>query len=163
MLIEGMAAHGLWFAEAPVRTEDIAGLEKVSKATTTPTAVGEEWRTHYDMLHRVERCDIAIVQPEMGHKGITNFMRIGELAHAHGIDVIPHATIGSGIFLAASIQASSALKATTFHEFQHSIFEPNRRLLKGDMDCHSGAYVPPTGHGLGVELSEEAIGLLKPL
>ncbi|MEE2944799.1 MAG: mandelate racemase/muconate lactonizing enzyme family protein [Pseudomonadota bacterium] len=162
-LIEGMAAHGLWFAEAPVRTEDIAGLEKVSKATKTPTAVGEEWRTHFDMQHRVERCDIAIVQPEMGHKGITNFVRIGELAHAHRIDVIPHATIGSGIFLAASIQASSALEATTFHEFQHSIFEPNRRLLKGDMDCQNGAYVPPTGHGLGVELSEEAIALLKPL
>lgn len=162
-LIDGMAPHGLWFAEAPVRTEDIAALQAVSTATRTPIAVGEEWRTHFDMLHRIDRCDIAIVQPEMGHKGITNFMRIGALAEEHGIDVIPHATIGTGIFLAASLQASSALAMTTCHEFQHSIFEPNRRLSVGDMDCKDGFYHPPTGAGLGIVPSEEALRLLKPL
>ena len=162
-LIRAMQPHGLWFAEAPVRTEDIAGLEAVCRYADTPIAVGEEWRTHYDMLHRIGRCAIAIVQPEMGHKGITNFMRIGRLAEQHGIEVIPHATIGAGIFLAASLQASSVLPAVTAHEFQHSIFEPNRRLILGDMDCASGRYTPPSGPGLGVEPSEEALGLLQPL
>ncbi len=162
-LISGMSAHNLWFAEAPVRTEEIASLEKVSHATNCLIAVGEEWRTHYDMLHRIERCKIAIVQPEMGHKGITNFMRIGALAEERGIDVIPHATIGAGIFLAASIQASRALKMTKFHEFQHSIFEPNRRLLVGEMDCKKGFYDPPTGFGLGVEPSPEALSVMESL
>ncbi|MES0883894.1 mandelate racemase/muconate lactonizing enzyme family protein [Roseibium sp. SCP14] len=162
-LIRAMEPHGLWFAEAPVRTEDIAALERVSRASNSSIAVGEEWRTHFDMLHRIERCNIAIVQPEMGHKGITNFMRIGRLAEQHEIDVIPHATIGSGIFLAASLQASSALAMTRYHEFQHSIFEPNRRLLSGNMDCREGYYTPSSGPGLGVELSEEAVNLLKPL
>ena len=162
-LIEGMGAHGLWFAEAPVRTEEISALATVCASASVPIAVGEEWRTHYDMLHRIERCDIAIVQPEMGHKGITNFMRIGALAEEHGIDMIPHATIGAGIFLAASLQASSALKATTFHEFQHSVFEPNRRLLVGDLECEHGFYTPPSGVGLGVEPSPEALNLLRPL
>ncbi len=162
-IIKSMEPYKLWFAEAPVRTEEIAALAEVSQATKTPIAVGEEWRTHFDMIHRISQCKIAIVQPEMGHKGITNFMRIGQLAEAYGIDVIPHATIGTGIFLAASLQASSALKATTYHEFQHSIFEPNRQLLIGDMDCAAGFYTPPSGPGLGVELSEEAIGLLKRL
>ena len=162
-LIQGMEPHNLWFAEAPVRTEDIAALAQVSKSCSAPIAVGEEWRTHFDMLHRIERCEIAIVQPEMGHKGITNFMRIGALAEEHGIDVIPHATIGAGIFLAASLQASSALAMTKFHEFQHSIFEPNRRLLTGDMECENGYYTPASGHGLGVEPSQEALDLLKPL
>jgi galactonate dehydratase len=146
-----------------VRTEDIAGLEAVCRCSDVPVAVGEEWRTHYDMLHRIGHCAIAIVQPEMGHKGITNFMRIGHLAEQHGIEVIPHATIGAGIFLAASLQASAALPAVSAHEFQHSIFEPNRRLTLGDMDCASGRYSPPDGPGLGVEPSEEALGLLIPL
>jgi galactonate dehydratase len=162
-LISAMEPHGLWFAEAPVRTEDISGLEKVSKQTSIPIAVGEEWRTEHDMMHRIERCNISIVQPEMGHKGITNFMRIGALAAAHNIQVIPHATVGTGIFLSASLQASAALTAVTCHEFQHSIFEPNRRLLTGDMDCRSGQYVLPTGPGLGVELSPEALALLQPI
>lgn len=162
-LIAAMQPHGLWFAEAPVRTEDIAALEAVSKSTDARIAVGEEWRTPFDMLHRVDRCRIAAVQPEMGHKGITNFVRIGRLAAERGIDLIPHATIGTGIFLAASLQASSALSATRYHEFQHSIFEPNRRLLIGDMDCSAGFYAPPTGAGLGVEPSEQATRLLKPI
>ncbi|MGI9506545.1 MAG: mandelate racemase/muconate lactonizing enzyme family protein [Geminicoccaceae bacterium] len=163
LLIRAMEHHGLWFAEAPVRTEDIAGLEAVSRYADSPIAVGEEWRTHYDMLHRIGRCAIAIVQPEMGHKGITNFMRIGRLAEQHGIEVIPHATISTGIFLAASLQASVVLPAVSAHEFQHSIFEPNRRLILGDMDCASGRYTPPSGPGLGVEPSEEALELMKPL
>tara|TARA_R110002124_G_scaffold72441_3_gene193779 strand:+ start:1234 stop:2403 length:1170 start_codon:yes stop_codon:yes gene_type:complete len=162
-LIAAMQPYGLWFAEAPVRTEDISGLEKVTNASATPIAVGEEWRTEHDFIQRVERCKIAIVQPEMGHKGITNFMRIGAVAAAHSIEIIPHATIGTGVFLAASLQASSALSGVTCHEFQHSIFEPNRRLLVGDMDCENGAYTLPTGNGLGVELSSEALELLQPI
>lgn len=96
-----------------------------------------------------------------GHKGITNFIRIGVLAAEHGIDVIPHATVGAGIFLAASLQASSTLPTLNSHEFQHSIFEPNRRLLTGDMDCREGRYYLPAGPGLGVKPSEAALALLE--
>ncbi len=159
--IRAMEPHGLWFAEAPVRTEDIAGLGTVCAAVETPIAVGEEWRTHWDLLQRIDRCRITIVQPEMGHKGITNFMRIGRLADQHGLKIIPHATIGAGIFLAASLQASTALPAVVAHEFQHSIFEPNRRLLRGEMECAEGRYTPPGGPGLGVEPSKEALSLLR--
>lgn len=160
-LIRAMEPHGLWFAEAPVRTEDLDGLAKVAASVSSAIAVGEEWRTVHDMVPRVARQAVAIVQPEMGHKGITEFMRIGEYAHAHHIRVIPHATIGAGIFLAASLQASAALANVDCHEFQHSIFEPNRRLLAGDMDCVEGRYVLPTGPGLGVEPSREALRLLQ--
>jgi L-alanine-DL-glutamate epimerase-like enolase superfamily enzyme len=160
-LIAAMEPHGLWFAEAPVRTEDIAALAQVCSASRTPIAVGEEWRTEWDLIHRMDRCRIAIVQPEMGHKGITNFLRIGRLAAAQGIDVIPHATIGSGIFLAASLQASACLPSLRAHEYQHSIFEPNRRLLTGNMECREGYYTLPDGEGLGVQPSDMALQLLQ--
>jgi galactonate dehydratase len=162
-LIKEMEPHGLWFAEAPVRTEDIAALAQVCAESPVLIAVGEEWRTDWDMRHRIERCRIGIVQPEMGHKGITNFMRIGRLAAQHEIDVIPHATIGTGIFLAASLHAGTALPTLRYHEFQHSIFEPNRRLLEGGMDCAEGFYSLPSGNGLGVRPSEEALRLMQPI
>ncbi len=160
-LIAAMEPHGLWFAEAPVRTEDIAALAQVCAASRTPIAVGEEWRTEWDLIHRMDRCRIAIVQPEMGHKGITNFLRIGRLAAGQGMEVIPHATIGAGIFLAASLHASACLPTLRAHEFQHSIFEPNRRLLTGGMECRDGHYSLPEGDGLGVSLSDEALRLLQ--
>jgi galactonate dehydratase len=160
-LIRAMEPYGLWFAEAPVNPEDIAGLAEVARTVATPIAAGEEWRTAYDALLRLERRACAILQPEMGHKGVTEFMRICGLAQAHSLEVIPHATIGIGIFLAASLQASAAAAAVTCHEFQHSIFEPNRRLLKGGMDCREGRYILPEGAGHGVEPSEEALSLIE--
>jgi len=162
-IIRDMEPHGLWFAEAPVRTEDIAALETVCKFSSTPIAVGEEWRTDWDLLQRIGRCDIAIIQPEMGHTGITNFVRLAGLAEQHALEVIPHATIGSGLFLAASLQTSAALAAVSGHEFQHSIFEPNRRLVRGGMDCAEGRYTPPDGPGIGVTPSDEALSLLQPI
>lgn len=162
-LIQGMAPFDIWFAEAPVCTEDIAALEKVTRLCNQKIAVGEEWRTVWDMKQRIDRCPISIVQPEMGHKGVTSFMRIGALAAERGIQVIPHATIGAGIFLAASLQASAALPAVSSHEFQHSVFEPNRKLLKKSLECNQGAYLLPPGYGLGVEFTEETLSLLQPL
>jgi L-alanine-DL-glutamate epimerase-like enolase superfamily enzyme len=161
--IRAMEPHGLWFAEAPVKPEDLDGLSLVASKVSTPVAAGEEWRTVYDLVPRAARRACAIVQPEMGHKGVTEFMRIGLYAQAHHLRVIPHATIGIGLFLAASLHASSALAAVECHEFQHSIFEPNRRLLQGDMDCSQGFYRLPSGPGLGVEPSQEALKLLKRL
>jgi len=160
-LIRAMEPHGLWFAEAPVRTEDLDGLVHVAHSAAVPIAVGEEWRTVHDAVLRIDRRGCAIVQPEMGHTGVTEFMRIAQYAAAHHLAVIPHATIGIGLFLAASLQASAAALAVVAHEFQHSIFEPNRRLLLGDMECKAGFYTPPSGHGLGVEPSEEALALLE--
>ena len=90
----------------------------------------------------------------MGHTGITQFMRIGRYAEAHHLRIIPHATIGSGIFLAASLQASAALRNVCSHEFQHSIFFPLRHFTGDALICENGAYTVLDTPGLGVEPSD---------
>ncbi|MEM9417525.1 MAG: mandelate racemase/muconate lactonizing enzyme family protein [Planctomycetota bacterium] len=162
-LIRAMEPYGLWFAEAPVLTEDIDGLAAVAKAIDTPVAVGEEWRTDHDLRQRLGRCPIAIVQPEMGHTGITNFLRLGRLAAEHDLVMLPHATIGAGIFLAASLHATAALDAVAGHEFQHTVFLSNREMIDSDMACDHGYYRLPTGLGLGVTPSKAALDLLRRL
>lgn len=160
-LIRAMEPHGLWFAEAPVDPEDIDGLADVAAGVATPVAAGEEWRTAYDAQARLARRACAILQPEMGHKGITEFMRIASLAQVHHLEIIPHATIGIGIFLAASLHASAAAAAVTAHEFQHSIVEPNARYLEGSITCTGGQYTLPSGAGLGVRPSAAAMRILE--
>ncbi|MCW4461194.1 mandelate racemase/muconate lactonizing enzyme family protein [Sphingomonas sp. BT-65] len=153
-LIRRLERHDLAFAEAPLKTEDVAGLAYVARSVTTPIAAGEEWRTVYDAEPRLTAGAVAIVQPEMGHTGITQFMRIAQLASAHHIPTIPHATIGTGIFLAASLQASAAILDLPMHEYQHSIFDRNAALLDGALACEAGAYRLPEGPGLGVAPGE---------
>lgn len=153
-LIRRLEPYGLAFAEAPCKPEDVAGLADVARRVGVPIAAGEEWRTVFDARPRLESRGVSIVQPEMGHTGVTQFMRIARLAEAHHGKVMPHATIGAGIFMAASLQASAAILELPWHEYQHSIFDRNLQFMTTDMTCSAGAYRLPTGAGLGVEPSE---------
>jgi galactonate dehydratase len=139
-----------FFLEAPVKPEDVAGLAQVCEESAVPIAGGEEWATSYEAQLRLSSCKVRYVQPEMAHTGITQFCRIAALAQQHGAMLAPHATIGVGIFLAASLQASAPVGKLWRHEWQHSIFERNLALLDTDMACADGVYRLPTGPGLGV-------------
>jgi L-alanine-DL-glutamate epimerase-like enolase superfamily enzyme len=159
--IRAMEPHGLWFAEAPIVTEDMQGLAKIAQSVNTPIAVGEEWRTLYDANYRFDLNAVHIVQPEMGHTGITEFVRIAREAHSRGIVLLPHATIGSGIFLAASLQAGLAMEGLIGHEFQHSIFNRNTGLITEGLECSEGAYAVADSPGIGIEPTDELISQLE--
>jgi galactonate dehydratase len=164
-LIRRLEPHRLAFAEAPCPPEDIAGTAEVARGVGVPIALGEELRTVFEWQQRLAARCFGIGQPEMGRTGITEFARIGALCHAQNIAVMPHATIGVGLFMAASLQASSALQRLPWHEYQHSIFDPNLRLTKPTgtrhMGCESGFYTLPDGPGLGVEPSAAMLDLLR--
>ena len=160
--IKAMEPYGLWFAEAPIATEDIEGLSRVAASSKTPIAVGEEWRTLFDAKLRFHANAVHIVQPEMGHTGITEFVRIARAAHARGIPLLPHATIGTGIFLAASLQAGLAMEGLIGHEFQHSIFNSNTGLITQGLKCSHGVYRVTDSPGIGVEPTEMMISQLEP-
>ena len=116
-----------------------------------PLALGEEWRTVYEVRPRLERRAMSIIQPEMGHTGISQFMQIGRLANAFHVKVIPHASIGIGIFQAASLHAAAALPNCPMHEYQHSVFDRNLQFVTTTMRCENGAFSLPQGAGLGIE------------
>ncbi len=159
--IEAMEAYGLWFAEAPVKPEDIEGLAKVAQSVRTPVGTGEEWRTVYEARLRFDADALQIVQPEMGHTGVTEFVRICQAAHARGIAIIPHATVGAGIFLAASLQASLTLEGILGHEYQPSIFNRNTGLITHGIECREGVYRVADGPGIGVEPTETALSQME--
>lgn len=149
-LIERLATYRPVFVEAPVKPEDMAGLEAVARGSAVPIAGGEEWSTEHQALHRLERGAVAVIQPEMAHTGVTQFLRIARLADKHDVAIAPHATVGTGLFLAASLHASLVVPRLWRHEWQHSIFERNLALLDGDMACDAEGYAAPSGVGLGV-------------
>ncbi|PRY22261.1 galactonate dehydratase [Aliiruegeria haliotis] len=154
-LIRRLEQYNLYFAEAPCQPEDLEGQKRVSEGIGVPLALGEEWRTVYEYRPRLEARCMGIIQPEIGHTGITPFIQIGHMAQAFHIKIIPHASISVGIFMAASLQATSALQRVPYHEYQHSIFDRNLGFTTGDMACEAGHYTVPTGPGLGVEPTEE--------
>lgn len=150
-LIDELAAFAPYFVEAPCASEDLEGQARVGARARVPVALGEEWRSVHEALPRMERRAMSIVQPEMGHTGISQFMQIARLAQAFHMKVIPHASIGVGIYQAASLHASAALPNVPMHEYQHSVFDRNLHYVNTTMRCERGAFVLPEGPGLGIE------------
>lgn len=148
-MIAALAPYRPYFVEAPVKPEDQVGLARVARESRVPIAAGEEWYTAYEVRNRLAAGPIAVLQPEMGHTGITQFRRIAAVAAEQGSAIAPHATVGTGLFLAASLQVSATLPHLWKHEWQHSVFARNLRLLDSDMGYADGAYVLPTAPGLG--------------
>jgi galactonate dehydratase len=164
-LIRRLEPHGLAFAEAPCAPEDIEGIAQVARAVSVPVALGEELRTVFEWQPRFAARCMGIGQPEIARTGITNFARIGTLCQSNHVAVMPHATIGVGLFMAASLQVSATLPNLPWHEYQHSIFDPNLRLTQPTgtrhMACEAGFYTLPDGPGLGVEPGPEMLALLR--
>ena len=150
-LIEALEAWNPYFAEAPCAPEDIDGQAEIAGRVVVPIAGGEEWSTIYQLRPRLARRCVSIVQPEVAHTGLSQFVAIGRLAAEHGVCVIPHATIGVGIFHAASLHGAASLADIPYHEHQHSIFDANLRFVQTRMRCTKGFFELPDGPGLGVE------------
>ena len=152
-LIEQLAPWQPWFVEAPCAPEDADAqgelAARVAAGCGVPIALGEEWHNLHVALPRLRRRALQIIQPEVAHTGLSQFMAIGQAARARGLAIIPHATIGTGVFMAASLHGAAALGAS-MHEYQHSVFDRNLGLLDTTMGCAAGSYVLPKGCGLGV-------------
>ena len=150
------------FVEAPCAPEDAEGQAQVGARVRVPLALGEEWHTLYEYRSRMERRGMSIVQPEMGHTGLSQFIQIGRMAQAFHMRVMPHASIGLGIFQAASLHAAAALPNCPMHEYQHSVFDRNLRFVRTRMRCADGHFELPEGPGLGIEPDDSVWQYLQP-
>jgi L-alanine-DL-glutamate epimerase-like enolase superfamily enzyme len=160
-LIAQLEPYRPYFVEAPCQPEDIEGQAQVGAAIRVPLALGEEWRTVYEVRPRLERRAMSILQPEIGHTGISQFMQIARMANAFHVKVIPHASIGIGIFQAASLHAAAALPNCPMHEYQHSVFDRNLAYVHTTMRCENGAFTLPQGPGLGIEPHDDVWQFLR--
>jgi L-alanine-DL-glutamate epimerase-like enolase superfamily enzyme len=160
-LIDQLAKFDLWFVEAPVASEDLQALTAVIRSSPVPIGVGEEWRNEFEARQRFIDCGPSIVQPEMGHTGISQFAKIVQVARAHDASVIPHATIGTGTFLTASLHASAAFPEIVGHEYQPSIISAVEGLVTGVPDCRNGEYCLVRGPGLGINPTKKLLSSLQ--
>jgi L-alanine-DL-glutamate epimerase-like enolase superfamily enzyme len=150
-LIRALEPYGPYFVEAPCAPEDIDAEADIAANVTAPIAGGEEWSTIFQARPRLVHQCVSVIQPEVAHTGLSQMMAIGRLAGEQGIKVIPHATIGVGIFHAASLHGAACLPDVPYHEHQHSIFDANLRFVETRMRCVDGSFELPAGPGLGVE------------
>ena len=154
---KALAAAGAMLFEAPCESEDIEGQSRICQAVPCNVAIGEELQTCHLYLPRFLKKAIDVSQPEMGRTGITEFINICSLSNAFNVSVAPHASLGIGVYHAASMQVSAAIPNFLIHECHFGIFDTNHLYLKKPLKCECGKFILPDGPGLGVEVKEEVI------
>lgn len=144
------------FFEEPIATDQPDLSAELAKALDIPIAGYETAYSLYEFRDIIEKHAVDYVQVDAAwNGGITEMLRIGALARAHGLPVIPHYSAG-GIGFVASLHAALAINSPMIE--YHLRPNPFRDGLAGNaIKYEHGSFVPPKGNGLGVIPDERVV------
>lgn len=140
--------------EAPINPEDIDAHARLAQAVAIPIAIGETERTRYQFKPWLLQRGADVLQPDVGRAGITETIKIANMAESFNISVAPHLSVGLGPCIAASIHTAASIPNLWMLEYQPPVFELANTLLKEPLICKAGRYHLPEGPGLGIEIDE---------
>jgi L-rhamnonate dehydratase len=150
----------IFFAEATLQHDDLAGHAKLAERVETRVAGAEFAATVHECREWLERGCVDVLQPDVNRcGGLTELRRIADQAALHGALVVPHGW-KTGITAAAERHFQAATENAPFVEFlvPELYASPLRaELVRPEPDVRDGTIHLPTEPGLGVELVEEAV------
>lgn len=147
--------------EAPINPEDIDAHVELAKAIAIPVAIGETERTRYAFQPWLTKRGADLLQPDVGRVGISELVKIAQMAETFNIPVAPHLSVGLGVCISASMHVAAAIPNLYMLEYQPPVFELANALLVEPLVCAEGKYHLPTGAGLGVTLDEDRLRALQ--
>jgi len=157
-LARGLEELGVEFLECPLNPELSVGYAELAASVDIPVTMGEADRTHWQYKELLDKKSCDILQPDVGRCGITELMRIAELAELYGKPVAPHLSVGQGACIAATLQCDAALyNFYGIQEFQPSILPVANEFLTEPIRCENGCFTVPDTPGLGIEIDEEKV------
>jgi galactonate dehydratase len=147
--------------EAPINPEDIDAHVRLAEAISIPVAIGETERTRYQFQPWLTRRGADLLQPDVGRTGISELVKIAQMAETFNIPVAPHLSVGLGVCISASIQVAAAIPNLFMLEYQPPVFELANSLLVEPLICENGKYQRPADPGLGVQIDEARLRALQ--
>jgi D-galactarolactone cycloisomerase len=153
---KALDSHRLFWLEEPLPPFDLAGYAHLAEGLETPIAVGEhEIFNRWDARDFIAAKAADIVQPDL-RQGISECLRIANLASAWQIPCIPH-FFGPAIRFAAMVQLLGAIDNYLLCEYPIA-FDPIRfELTDPPLIAENGKVRIPDGPGLGVTLKETTL------
>lgn len=145
----------LWL-EDPVPPENNDALRRVTRATTTPIATGENHYQRHQFRELLEREAVDILAPDFQKVGgLLEGRRIADMADVHYLAVAPH-NISGPIGTMASVHVSAAIPnflALEWHAASVPFFDDLVKGARREM-IENGYIRVPDRPGLGIELDE---------
>ncbi|WP_323018181.1 L-talarate/galactarate dehydratase [Castellaniella sp.] len=139
--------YGLTWIEEPLDAYDVQGHAALAATFDTPIATGEMLTSFREHAELIEAHASDFFQPDAPRVGgITQFLKIMQLADYHGLSMAPHFAMEIHLHLAAAYPREPWLE---HFEWLEPLF--NERLVMKD-----GRMEVPNRPGLGFTLSEQA-------
>ena len=142
-----------WFEE-PIPRDDIDGYKNLCSAVEMPITGGETFTTLEQFRPYLDQKALDIVQPDAGLCGLTEAMRIAEMAARYGVDTCPHSW-HNGLMCVEHAHYVAALPNPRVVELcmiqgplQWAILEEKPRI-------EDGYLILPDKPGLGVSLAAD--------
>ncbi len=162
---------GAYWFEEPVAPEDLEGYRELRAGLKVNISGGEVEFTRWGWRRLLENRGLDIAQPEVcALGGISEYLRVLALAHAHFTPVVNHVW-GSAVSVATNLQLLAAMPPipgglhpwepmlefdTTENRFRDLLLlEPLD--IQGQVARNGGRVAIPTGPGLGVEPDRDFI------
>jgi L-alanine-DL-glutamate epimerase-like enolase superfamily enzyme len=147
---------GYWWFEEPVQHYHVKSMGEVARKLDITVSAGEQTYSLAGVADLIE-AGVRMVQPDIVKMGgITGLQRCAALAHAHGVELVPHQTqptIGHTANLhvvAALLHAVKPVELNDPSPRMHAVF-------KDPVVPRGGLFHVPTAPGLGLELVESEV------
>lgn len=159
------AEFGIDWFEEPVVPEQMAAYKAVRAGQPIAVAGGETWHTRWGMHEALASGAVDIVQPDVcGCGGISEAVKIADLASLYGVRVVPHVW-GTGVQIAAALQfmAAQVPDPVRFNpvepimEFDRTTNPFRQAILTRPLEAVRGVVAIPDGPGLGIEIDRAAL------
>jgi galactonate dehydratase len=145
-----LADRSVLWLEAPLNPESAPDHAALASSIATPLALGESYRTLFELAPFFASRAMQFVQPDLGRTGITEGLRIAREAESLGMTVVPHVSIALGPQLAAAIHFAAAIPNCPLLEFNPNVLAVANAHLAEPLHLDDANYVVPQAPGLGI-------------
>lgn len=136
----------LYWYEEPIEADDVSAHALLRESVQTPIAVGESLYNRYAFKEYVAQQAASILQPDVGRVGgVTEWMRIANMAQSFNMPVAPHFLMELHVHLASAIPNALFVEHIPFLD----------RFLVHPLKVNQGFFEAPERPGHGVEFDEE--------
>lgn len=153
---------GIYWLEEPFEPDEYEAYAELADAVDIRVTAGEQDATWWGFRELIDRAHVDLVQPDVTRcGGITETLKIAELAHSQGKETVPHAW-KSGIIKAASLHCNAVMPDGIWQEYCVADTPIAKTLTVQRLPIEADGYVAvPTTPGLGVDLDEDVLESLR--
>ncbi len=145
-----------WF-EMPIPTDNLPGYIQVATALDVPIAL-DALANRGQARDYVAGGGLDVIQPDVCRAGgITESLKMAEVADLYGAACAPHVSIGSAIQFAASVHLAASLPNQNLMEFWYGGNPLGESLQKTPFRIEDGYFWVPETPGLGADVDETAL------